>query len=278
SGLWSERLVAVVRSTGRVACVLNRTGRALLLACASCGELARCERCGAALSQNPEGQLQCPQCGLARPVVCASCGSTVLKRLRIGVARARDELEALAGRPVGEVTASTKDLPGDDVLVGTEALLRRLSPSDGFGAVVFVDFDQELLAARMRAGDEALGLLAMASRLVGGRSGRVLVQTRVPDHPAVRSALLADPGIMVESEVEARRALRLPPYTAVAVISGEVAEEYVKALAGTTVEVLGPSEGEWMLKASDRATLSDALKSVPRPAGRLRIAVDPARL
>ena len=85
--------------------------------------------------------------------------------------RAREELEALAGRPVGEVTAATGRLPDADVLVGTEAVLHRLSPADGFGAVAFVDFDQELLAPRVRAGEEALALLAHASRLVGGRPG-----------------------------------------------------------------------------------------------------------
>ena len=278
SGLWSERLVALVRSAPRAACILNRTGRARLLACASCGDLARCERCGAAVVQNPDGQLECPQCGLTRPVVCASCSSTVLKQLRIGVARAREELEALAGRAVGEVTASTKGLPPEDVLVGTEALLRRLAPADGFGAIVFVDFDQELLAGRVRAGDEALGLLAMASRLVGGRSGRVLVQTRVPEHPAIRSALFADPGILVEAELPVRERLRFPPFTAVAVVSGEAAGEYVNALNRERVEVLGPSEGEWIVKAPDSDSLSDSLASVPRPSGRLRIAVDPARL
>ena len=50
-GLYSERLVALIRTERRVVCVLNRTGRARLLACASCGEVARCERCGAALAQ-----------------------------------------------------------------------------------------------------------------------------------------------------------------------------------------------------------------------------------
>jgi primosomal protein N' (replication factor Y) (superfamily II helicase) len=278
SGLWSERLVELVRSTTKVACVLNRTGRARLLACASCGELARCERCGSALLQATGGQLECPQCGLSRPVVCASCGSTVLRRLRIGVTRAREELEVLAGRSVGEVTAATDRLPSDDLLVGTEALLRRLSPADGFGAVAFVDLDQELLAPRVRAGSEALALLATASRLVGGRSGRVLVQTRVPEHPVVRSALLADPGILVEAETGVREALRFPPFAAVAAVSGEAAGVYVTELAGLLVEVLGPRDGEWIVKASDYETLANALAAAPRPAGRLRIAVDPARL
>ncbi|HLI25055.1 MAG TPA: hypothetical protein VKU91_08855, partial [Acidimicrobiales bacterium] len=44
-GLWSAPVAAVVRQ-GRVACVLNRKGRARLLACAACGALAACERCG----------------------------------------------------------------------------------------------------------------------------------------------------------------------------------------------------------------------------------------
>ena len=184
---------------------------------------------------------------------------------------------------MGEVTASTPNVPSADVIVGTEALLRRLSPADGFGAVAFVDFDQELLAPRVRAGSEALGLLAMASRLVGGRAGRVLVQTRVPDHPAVRSALLAEPGILVEEEVAVREGLRFPPYAAIAVVSGEGAGEYVSGLSAAAsslapVEVLGPERGEWLVKAADPAALADALAGVPRPARRLRIAVDPARI
>ena len=173
------------------------------------------------------------------------------------------------------------------MLVGTEALLRRLSPADGFGAVAFVDFDQELLAPRVRAGTEALSLLAMASRLVGGRAGRVLVQTRVPDHAVVRSALLAEPGILVEAEMAVREGVGLPPFAAVAVVSGAGAGEFVNglrgvggtgALAAGAVEVLGPEDGGWLVKASDFSALSDALAAVPRPAARLRVAVDPARI
>lgn len=277
-GLYSERLVNLVRSTARVVCVLNRTGRARLLACASCGELARCERCGSALSQADRGGLECSRCGLTRPEMCASCTSTVLRRLKVGVSRAREELEVLTGRPVGEVTSATAHLPGVDVLIGTEAVLHRLSPSDGYGVVVFVDFDQELLAPRFRAGVEALGLLALASRLVGGHAGLVAVQTRQPDHAAIRSALLAEPSLLTDWEESMRRALNLPPFSAVALVYGDAAREYVAALEGTGVEVLGPFDGRWMVKASDSEQLAAAFAAVPRPAGQLRVAVDPARL
>ena len=53
TGLLSPALVRVLRSDKRVVCVLNRTGRARLLSCAGCGELARCERCEARCRSPP---------------------------------------------------------------------------------------------------------------------------------------------------------------------------------------------------------------------------------
>jgi primosomal protein N' (replication factor Y) len=280
-GLWSERLVRLVRDAtpgARVACIVNRTGRLRLLACANCADLARCEICAAAVTAPDPGVLHCPRCGHDRPFVCAACGSIRLKALRIGTARAREDLERLAGRPVGEVSSTTSERTDADVVVGTEALLRRLDPSSGLAAVAFVDFDQELLAPRVRAADEALALLAHASRLVRGRTGRVVVQTRLPEHPVVLAAMRADPALATEGQEDLRRALRLPPLWSVAVVHGEAAAEWVARLAG--VEVVGPDrDGRWMVKAPDAATLCDALAAVPRPAsGTLRIAVEPARL
>ncbi|MCU1462781.1 MAG: priA, partial [Acidimicrobiales bacterium] len=206
-GLYSTRLVDAVRDGGRVVCVLNRTGRARLLACAACGELARCEVCESAV-ETADDQLECRRCGATRPVVCAACGATRLKTLRTGVSKARDELERLAGRPVVEVTATTDpgaDLTGAPVLVGTEAVLHRAGRAD---VVAFLELDQELLAPRYRAGEQAMALLARAARLVGGRAGRLLLQTRLPKHPVVDAALYADPSRLAAAELAGRRALR----------------------------------------------------------------------
>lgn len=285
TGLYSPRLVGLLRGGGRIVCVLNRKGRARLLACAACRELARCERCGAAVSLVGSeasaaptvglDQLCCPRCAAIRPVVCQACGATRLKLLRVGVSRAREELEALAGQPVGQVTAETGPMPDAQIVVGTEAVLHRQREADG---VAFLDFDQELLAPRYRAAEEALALLARASRLVGGRRrhGRVLVQTRVPQHDVLVAALTADPGRLATSELAVRDALRFPPAAAVALISGQAAEPYVGALTG--VEVHGPDRGRWLVRAVDHDVLSAALAAVRRPPGRLRIAVDPLRL
>jgi primosomal protein N' (replication factor Y) len=158
------------------------------------------------------------------------------------------------------------------VLVGTEAVLHRVARAD---AVAFLEFDQELLAPRYRAAEEALALLARASRLVGGRRGRVLVQTRMPHHEVIQAALLADPGRLSVSEAAVRAALGLPPDRALALISGEGADRFVQGLEH--VEVNGPDAGRWLVRAADDDALASALAAAPRPAGRLRIEVDPAR-
>ena len=66
SGLFSSTFVDVARETARsdrrVVCVLNRTGRARLLACRSCGAIAECENCGAAVHLDDTLALVCQRC------------------------------------------------------------------------------------------------------------------------------------------------------------------------------------------------------------------------
>ncbi|MGP8065722.1 MAG: hypothetical protein ACLP81_05015 [Acidimicrobiales bacterium] len=297
SGLFSARFAEVVRASRRerpripVVCVLNRTGRARLLACGACRALVRCERCGSALVEagGVGSALGCPVCGRARPYVCAACGSARLRRLRLGTARAAEEIAALLGEPVDEVSSATARDPGSaaGVLVGTEAVLHRVRQAS---AVVFLDFDQELLAPRFRAAEEALALLALASRLVGGRGasgaadgrqpGRVVVQTRIPDHEVTRAALLGDPGLLTAVEAPRRAALGLPPFRALAVVSGvgaaACAERLGAAPAGLEVAALGPDR--FCLRGPSPHVLADELAAAGLPTEGLRVEVDPIRL
>ncbi|MCC5953043.1 MAG: hypothetical protein JJU45_13210 [Acidimicrobiia bacterium] len=282
-GLLGERLVAAVRDGRRVVCVVNRTGRARLVACVGCGRVGECERCGAAVVQPGEGVLECRRCGTTRPVVCLHCHRTRFKLLRRGVSRLREELEVLAGEPVVEITASTDAAQASSrVVVGTEAALHRVERAD---VVAFLDFDQELLAPRYRAATEALTLLVRAGRVVGGRgspgAGRVLVQTRLPQHEAISAAVLGDPTRLDDVERERRAMLGFPPAKVLAEISGPSAETYTERLAEAAldgVELLGPADGRWLLRAPTHTVLCDALAAVPRPPGRLRVAVDPLRV
>lgn len=278
-GLFAEALGSRLPRTGPVVCVLNRTGRSRLLACRACGELVRTGD-GRAAMMITEGVLVSADGGEQRPAVCLGCGSTVLRNLRAGVARAREELEALLGEPVAEVTAATPAADGGAdprVVIGTEAALYRATKA---AAVAFLDFDQELLAPRQRAHEQALALLARAARVLGGRSdrGRLIVQTRQPDHLVLAAARGADPSAVATAERDRRRLLGIPPYGAQAQISGAGADALIAALdPAAAIEVRGPRQGRYLLRSPELPPLLDALAAAGRPPDRVRIEVDPLR-
>lgn len=279
AGTISERLARALHGDGRAVCVLNRPGKARLLACTSCGNLARCEACGSLVVEDDPGVLRCLTCGVTRPVVCLVCSSTRLVNRRPGVARIATDLAKMLGEPVDVLTGDTADTPLSSarVLVGTEAALHQVPDAR---LVAFLDLDAELLAPRFRAGEQALGLLARAARLVGPRAGggRVVVQTRLGRHEVLDAVVQADPGRFSTAELARRRELSLPPASAMAALSGAAAEAFAAELRGAgSVEVVGPIDGTFLVRAPDHRSLSDALAACPRPKGRLRVEVDPLR-
>ena len=230
TGLYSDALVRLLRSDAlRVVCVLNRTGRARLLACVACGELATCERCGAAVTQ-PSADFECPRCATVRPLVCLRCHKTRFRNLRAGVTRVREELEALASEEVVDVTADGDELRPARVHVGTEAALHRVIDAD---AVAFLDFDQELLAPRYRAAEEAFALLARvphgSSADAAPGSRRARADRACPNHEVIDAALHADPERVAAAEAQRRTDLRFPPVAAMAAVSGPGAADLIAA-------------------------------------------------
>jgi len=279
SGLLSQKLTPVLRDeTGPVVCILNRKGRSRLLACDRCGSLARCEKHFIPLTQKEDHVLECPSGCKDRPVVCDSCGSTRFKNLRAGIARLREELEALSKKKVVEISSDSKGkIPDSDLYIGTEAALHRVERAS---QIVFLEFDQELLAPRFRAAEQAASLLIRSARLIGKRNGggRLIIQTRQPEHEVLQAVLHANPEKLIEAESERRRLLQLPPYSALAQISGASASEMVKSLSGISgIEIMGPRDDCWLVRATDNDALSQAISSVGRPKGKIRIEIDPRR-
>ena len=279
-------LTKTLRSGGRVFCVLNRTGRAKLLDCRTCGALAECERCGAALNLPSHGtSLVCGRCAQESPIVCRACGGGRLRQLRPGTTRLRDDLEALAQRPVieivGSVTSSdaTPGAPGADVRIGTEAVLHRSGRAE---VVVFLDIDGELLAPRMRSTDSVVALVVRAARVVGA-SGRVILVTRQPTHVVLRALSMVDVDGLERAQVSALAALGYAPPAAVAVVTGIGATDVGEPLRsvveapGSLITRLGPLAGPFVVRAPSIDALADALSDVPRPSDRVRVEIDPVR-
>jgi primosomal protein N' (replication factor Y) (superfamily II helicase) len=289
AGLYSEVVVGAARHAlaaegGRpVVFVINRTGSARHVRCSACGALARCENCGAALSKGvgrgSDDQLACPRgCG-SQPPVCDECGSTRLKLLSLGTKRAATDLAHLLNTPVAEVTAerTPADLAAHRAIAGTEAVFTRVAAA---ALVVFLDFDLDLASPRLRAEEHALSLLAGASRLVGGRrrAGRVIVQTRLPDHEVLAAAVAGDPALVSEPERRRRERLRLPPVWAVALLSGTEAGELAVLLETAHDLEVAEVDSGFLVRAPSEQLLCDALAATSERGYDTRIEVDPLRL
>ena len=255
-----------------VVCVSNITGRARVLACRSCRSLIRCETCDAAVGLDDDGRLSCRRCGSVRPAVCQSCGAGRFANLRPGVTRLREELEAAAARPVVSVTGADVGAPTRaGIYVGTEAVLHRVRSAD---VVAFLEFDSEMLAPRFRASEQAMALIVRAGRI----APEVLVQTFSPDHEVITAAAAGDPTVVLAGERARRSQLGLPPFGALALVSGSGADDLVAQLP-PDIQVGGDGGDRFLVRATDWTTLGRALNAAERPTGaRVRVEVDPARI
>lgn len=290
SGLFSSELVGLMRKKieqkGRVLCVLNRLGRSRLLSCQDCHELIRCELCSGAMKED-NGALVCYLCTHRRPFICSNCSSLQLRSLVLGINKAKEQLEALVGVPVGEIT-SQDDLSGKElkqlinshqVFIGTEAIFHKFNAAD---LIAFIDFDQQILTSRYRSNEEAIAMLAYSSRILKGRqsNARIIVQTRTIDHVVLRAALHADPSLIWDQEWKIRQLLAMPPVREVAHITGARSAEYIVELRKRIsnkedFEILGSSATGWLIKAETVSMLCDLLENVPKSSTGLRIQVDP---
>ena len=256
-----------------VVVVLQRLGRGRLFACRRCGELARCATCG--LAEQEDGELiACVEGHVARMAFCRHCGATALKRVRVGVSTLARDVAAQLSQIVTEVTASSDPaLELSRVVVGTEAVWQRVRRC---GVVVFVDFDQYLLAPRASARREAIIAVGKASRLVGARGvgrGPVVVQTRRGDDPVLGALVDGDFERIIADDLEVARLLELPPFGASATVSGPGAAQFVSGLSGEGVNVEESAHG-YHLRARDVDVLTEALRATPRPVLRIRVALD----
>ena len=130
--------------------------------------------------------------------------------------------------------------------------------------------------------------MGRAARVVGSRrrGGRLVLQTRSPEHEVLDWARTADPQAVMDAETARRRILGFPPFGAVAELSGDAAAVEA-AIAGLdpAVRVLGPtSKGTGLtalLLGAGPEMLAETLTAsagAGRAVGRLRVAVDPPRV
>ena len=216
--------------------------------------------CDAAVVQ-PATVLRCERCGTERPVLCTACGSTKLRNLRVGVGRVREELEAILGsRSATRTAGSACSSAPRRCCTGRPRRRRGRVPRLRPGAAVAA-------LPRPRAGDGAARAGppgCSAPRARGAGSSR---------RPGTRSiavldaVLHADPGRLVAPERAAGSSSGSRPRPRWPRCPARARREFIESFGSPLgVDVLGPVDGRWLLRAP--TTGRCATPSPPPPARR----------
>lgn len=270
----AELLAALEECVGRgeqAVVLINRRGHANFVQCRSCGWIVTCPNCSISLTFHGRRRaLLCHYCGHRQdvPETCPRCGEFRIVHRGIGTERvemelsnlipgirvARMDLDTTAGRR-GHLAVLERFASGAcDVLLGTQMVAKgHHYPSVTLIGVVGAD--RGLQFPDFRASEKTFRLLFQAAGRTGRGElgGRVIVQTRAPDHPIYRHLVAHDFEGFAAEELEVRGALGYPPAGSVALFtvaarSRERAAEAagrvriaLEGAIGTAGSVLGPT-------------------------------------
>jgi primosomal protein N' (replication factor Y) len=283
---WSEALGAAMGAAlarkEQVILLLNRRGYASFLQCPACGTVPQCPDCSISLTlhRSPPA-LRCHYCDRREPVPvkCPECGEAVQRARGIGT----QQLEELVAERFPAARVARMDLDttatkwshhrilerigrGEiDVLLGTQMIAKGMD-FPNVTLVGVVDADVALHLPDFRAAERTFQLLAQVAGRAGRgpKGGRVVVQTRDPDHPALRFAAQHDVEGFLEHERIARESPAYPPAAALAnvVVSSEA--ESAAARDATVV-------AEWLGRLVDAQGLGlSVLGPAPCPIARVQ--------
>jgi primosomal protein N' (replication factor Y) len=255
--------------------LLNRRGYSSFIQCIDCGAVATCPHCSITLThhRNPE-RLVCHYClhkEDPRPD-CPRCGGRNLRQRGLGT----QQVERLLGErfPAARITRMDVDTTSGkwahtrildrvaagevDILLGTQMIAKGLD-FPNVTLVGVVDADVGINLPDFRASERCFQLLSQVSGRAGRgvKGGRVLIQTRLPGHHAVRYAVSHDYVSFVRDEMVGRADPLYPPSVRLANIvfsgfvedstaklaihAGEWLRELIATRAGDEVIVVGPA-------------------------------------
>jgi primosomal protein N' (replication factor Y) len=305
--------------------LLNRRGFSSFVACRSCGERVQCINCSLTLTYHKrDRRLLCHYCGYAEkvPSVCPKCASNHIYFMGLGSERVEEELhrafpaariarldrDTVTGKRHYETILQGFREGSYDILVGTQ-MIAKGHDIPNVTLVGVVSADVGLGMPDFRAAERTFQLLTQ----VAGRAGRgnvpgiVLIQTVNPDHYAIRMAAAQDYQAFYEKELNFRRMMSYPPFSAMANILVRAEKKELAMRMSTDLgllltpppeklRVMGPAEApvprlkaeyryQFLIKAAGRKALNEAMQQVRRfaldrkwPATALVIDVDPLTL
>ncbi len=292
---------------------LNRRGYAPVVICHHCGWLSACPRCDARMTLHLGTRLLwCHHCGHQRRLYreCPECKGSDLRPLGQGTEQLEEVLaQQFPNHPITRIDRDSTRKKGAlekllntvhaghcRILLGTQMLAKGHHFPD-VTLVGILDVDQGLFSADYRAAERMAQLVEQVAGRAGraSKSGRVLIQTRHPDHPLLQTLIHQGYNAFAQVCLNERQQAHLPPFCYQALLRAESpspeqpigfledAAKQAKQLNIQGVELWGPvpapmerragrTRAHLLIQANHRSTLHQLLGQLIPSLGRLKSA------
>lgn len=250
---------------------INRRGYSSFVMCRECGSTIECPNCNMSLVYHKYQQrLKCHHCGYEIPIPdkCPTCGSKYIKLLGDGTEKAVEELNknypGVRVRRVDTDTMTEKNSYQEvfrqfrnheiDILIGTQIIAKGLDfPNVSLVGVLNADIGLKI--SEYNAPEISYDLIEQVSGRAGRDKimGKVIIQSYMPEHYAIRYAASHDYKGFYNEEIKYRKILKNPPYMnylEIMISSISLKKAYMEANLIKTIilkenygcQVLGPNE------------------------------------
>jgi primosomal protein N' (replication factor Y) len=209
--------------------LLNRRGYASFVQCEECGDVRGCPNCSISLTyhRSPE-RLVCHYCLHDEPFAphCRRCGGQTVRQRGLGTQQverllaerypyariARMDVDTTSGKWAHAEILDRVARGEVEILLGTQMIAKGLD-FPNVTLVGVIDADVGLNLPDFRASERGFQLLSQVAGRAGRgpKGGEVIIQTRIPDHHAVRCAVAHDYHAFVRAELAGRASPPYPP-------------------------------------------------------------------
>lgn len=222
---------------------LNRRGFAPTLICNGCGWVARCQRCDANLViHQKRRELRCHHCGNQYLLVetCPACRKNQLTALGLGTERVEQLLRSqYPNKRIVRLDTETTQRKGTledylaqinrgeaDIILGTQ-MLAKGHHFPNVTLVALLDIDSGLFSMDFRAPEKLAQLITQVAGRAGrgDKAGRVLLQTRQPEHPLLTTLIKYGYPQFAKQTLTERKEALLPPYSYQALLRVQAFDE-----------------------------------------------------
>jgi len=270
----SEPLITHIKKTlakkEQVLLFLNRRGFAPVQICHSCAWVARCHHCDTSLVIHyDEKRLRCHHCGYQQSLTiqCPSCKTGELKALGLGTERVEKRLyELFPDKKIVRLDRDSTQRKGSlenhleqinqgkvDIILGTQ-MLAKGHHFPNVTLVAILDIDSGLFSIDFHATEKLAQLIIQVAGRAGRaeKPGKVILQTRQPEHPLLTILLKQGYNSFAQSALAERQKAMLPPYSSQALLRAYAANpiepqtllnkvcEMIKSMSNHNTLVLGP--------------------------------------